>query len=47
LVSGADKADIVREVMKNESANLPSQQVHPANGRLLWLLDNAASRNLS
>jgi 6-phosphogluconolactonase len=47
LASGADKADIVREVLKNENANLPSQRVRPANGRLLWLLDRAASRSIS
>jgi 6-phosphogluconolactonase len=42
LVSGADKANIVREALKNEEANLPSQKVRPADGRLLWLLDRAA-----
>jgi 6-phosphogluconolactonase len=47
LVSGADKADIVREVLKNENANLPSQRVRPANGRLLWLVDRAAGRSAS
>jgi 6-phosphogluconolactonase len=47
LVSGADKADIVREVLKNKDANLPSQKVHPADGRLLWLLDRAAGGGLS
>jgi 6-phosphogluconolactonase len=47
LVSGQDKAKIVREVLENENANLPSQKVHPANGRLLWLLDGAAGSGLS
>jgi 6-phosphogluconolactonase len=47
LVSGVDKASMVREVLKNESANLPSQKVRPADGRLLWLLDRAAGRELS
>jgi len=46
LVSGADKANIVREVLKNEKANLPSQNVRPTDGRLLWLLDRAASAGL-
>jgi 6-phosphogluconolactonase len=47
LVSGADKANIVGEVLKNENANLPSQKVRPADGRLLWLLDRAAGSGLS
>jgi 6-phosphogluconolactonase len=47
LVSGADKANIVREALENESANLPSQKVRPADGRLLWLLDRAAGGSLS
>jgi 6-phosphogluconolactonase len=47
LVSGADKANIVREVLENENANLPSQKVRLADGRLLWLLDRAAGSDLS
>jgi len=47
LVSGADKANIVREVLKNQNANLPSQKVRPANGKLLWLLDQAAGSGLA
>jgi 6-phosphogluconolactonase len=47
LASGRDKAKIVREVLKNENANLPSQKVHPADGRLLWLLDGTAGAELS
>jgi 6-phosphogluconolactonase len=47
LVTGADKADIVRDVLENENANLPSQKVRPADGRLLWLLDGAAGSGLS
>jgi 6-phosphogluconolactonase len=47
LVSGADKANIVREVLENQSANLPSQKVRPADGRLLWLLDGPAGSGLA
>jgi 6-phosphogluconolactonase/glucosamine-6-phosphate isomerase/deaminase len=47
LASGPDKANIVREVLENENANLPSQKVRPADGRLLWLLDRAATTGLS
>jgi len=47
LVSGADKSNMVREVLKNENANLPSQRVRPLDGRLLWLLDRAAGTGIS
>jgi 6-phosphogluconolactonase len=46
LVSGADKASVVREVLENENANLPSQKVHPVDGRLLWLVDQGAGGDL-
>src|SRR5208282_145660 len=46
LAAGADKADIVREVLENGNANLPSQKVRPSDGRLLWLLDRAAGQRL-
>jgi len=45
LVSGQDKASMVREVLENSNADLPSQKVRPADGRLLWMMDrDAASR---
>jgi len=47
LVSGADKANIVHQVLKNDAANLPSQKVRPTDGRLLWLLDRAASAGIA
>ncbi len=47
LASGAEKSNIVREVIKNEHADLPSQKVRPADGRLLWMLDRAAASGLS
>src|SRR5439155_186922 len=47
LVSGADKADMVRIVLEDGRADLPSQRVHPVNGRLLWLLDKGAASKLS
>jgi 6-phosphogluconolactonase len=47
LASGADKAQILREVFENRSANLPSQAIRPTNGKLLWLVDRAAANNLS
>lgn len=47
LASGADKAPIVRQVLENSDAHLPSQEVRPSHGRLLWLLDRAAASALS
>ena len=47
LVSGPDKAPIVREALENPGRGLPCQQVRPGNGRLLWLLDRAAASALS
>jgi 6-phosphogluconolactonase len=47
LVIGTDKASMVREVLQNDQANLPSQKVHPADGTLLWLIDRAAAGTLS
>jgi 6-phosphogluconolactonase len=47
LASGPDKAPILHQVLENSSANLPSQQVRPTSGRLLWLVDSAAAEALS
>jgi 6-phosphogluconolactonase len=47
LASGRDKANIVHEALENQNADLPSQKVRPANGRLLWLLDEAAASGLA
>ena len=47
LASGADKAAILHEILENSSADLPSQKVQPVNGKLIWLVDEAAATNLS
>ena len=47
LVSGKEKAGIMREVFENPKADLPAQRVKPASGRLLWLIDYAAAGLLS
>ena len=47
LASGPDKAAILHEVLENSSADLPSQRVHPSNGKLLWLIDGPAATALS
>jgi len=43
LVEGSGKAEIVRKALKDPSANLPCQKVHPVNGQLMWYLDQAAA----
>jgi len=47
VMSGADKASTLHEVLENPGADLPSQKVRPANGKLVWLVDEAAASGLS
>jgi len=49
LVSGAGKAEALRQVLEGERApeRLPAQLIKPVNGRLLWLTDQAAAAKLS
>jgi len=46
LVSGAEKAQIVKEVLEGPE-KYPAQAVKPVNGELLWLLDQEAAGNLT
>lgn len=48
LVSGKDKADTVREVLRPEggAAPVPAAYVQPSDGPALWLLDAAAASAL-
>jgi len=46
LMSAASKAEIVYRVLRDPSANLPSQKVQPANGNLMWYLDKGAAARL-
>jgi 6-phosphogluconolactonase len=47
LASGPDKADIVQQVFEgNPTPPFPVQQVHPEDGTLLWMLDEAAASKL-
>lgn len=48
LVRGADKAEILREVLEgeNEPQKFPSQNVEPVNGNLYWLIDGQAAQFL-
>jgi 6-phosphogluconolactonase len=47
LLSGADKAATLQEVLENKSADLPSQKVCPVNGTLIWMVDEPAARTLT
>jgi|SRR5947209_15486483 len=44
-VLGSDKAEVLREVLKNPNKSLyPSQRVEPENGKLLWVTDKITAR---
>ncbi len=48
LASGGDKADMVRQVLEGKNTPpLPSQRVQPSDGKLLWMLDEAAAAKLT
>jgi hypothetical protein len=47
VVSGANKAPMLHEILENSSANLPAQNVRPTPGKLLWLVDSATASALS
>ena len=46
LVSGAEKAQIVKEVLEGEN-KYPAQAVKPTQGELIWMLDKEAAAFLS
>jgi 6-phosphogluconolactonase len=46
LVSGDEKAEMVRRALKDPGANLPCQKVRPIDGELLWYLDKGAGLRL-
>jgi 6-phosphogluconolactonase len=46
VVSGADKAERVADVLEGPGAELPAGRVRPARGDLVWLLDAPAARLL-
>ncbi len=45
LVSGAEKAEIVKEVIEGQK-QYPAQAVQPTHGQLLWMLDKDAAAKL-
>lgn len=48
LASGSDKADIVHQILETKpTPPLPAQRVQPADGNLLWMLDEAAAAKLT
>ena len=48
MASGADKADMVHQVLEGKNTPpLPSQRVQPSDGKLLWMLDEAAAAKLT
>ena len=46
LVSGSDKAEMVRTAFTDPGANLPCQRIRPDDGELIWFLDQAAAASL-
>jgi 6-phosphogluconolactonase len=47
LAVGQDKAPMVRQVLQEKQADLPSAQIQPTNGNLVWLLDAAAATGIA
>jgi 6-phosphogluconolactonase len=49
LVSGADKAAVLHEVLEGNAApeKYPSKLVQPSDGKLIWFVDRAAASQLS
>ena len=49
LVAGEDKAATLKEVLEGDRQpeKYPSQLIHPVNGELLWMLDEAAAAELT
>jgi 6-phosphogluconolactonase len=43
LVSGAEKASIVKRVLNDNDPALPAFLVRPVNGKLIWFVDRAAA----
>ncbi|HEY2775065.1 MAG TPA: 6-phosphogluconolactonase [Candidatus Binatia bacterium] len=46
LVAGPDKAAPLAEVLSGGATELPAALVHPAGGKLTWLVDSAAAARL-
>ena len=46
VAGGADKATMLRNVLHGGPQTYPAQGIRPVNGRLVWLVDEAAARAL-
>jgi 6-phosphogluconolactonase len=48
VAGGPDKADMLRKVLRGDPSGqrYPAQDIRPASGRLLWLVDEAAAAGL-
>jgi 6-phosphogluconolactonase len=48
LVTGKDKADVVRQAITGSATveTIPASAVQPADGRLYWVMDEAAAARL-
>jgi 6-phosphogluconolactonase len=47
MVTGADKAATLREVLEGPPQCFPAQRIQPARGRVSWFVDKSAARLLS
>lgn len=45
LVSGAEKANVLHQVLQQTSHALPAQLINPTSGSLVWFVDKAAAIN--
>ncbi|MFZ0241473.1 MAG: 6-phosphogluconolactonase [Desulfobacterales bacterium] len=43
LVTGSKKASVVRRLLAEASDRLPARRIHSQNGKVVWLLDEAAA----
>jgi 6-phosphogluconolactonase len=47
LVSGKEKAGVVKAIIESEDQSFPAHKVRPGNGVLTWLLDSGAASQLT
>jgi 6-phosphogluconolactonase len=47
LVTGMNKATMLRKIIEEEDASLPASMVHPGKGKLIFVIDREASSQLS
>ncbi|MGD2126036.1 MAG: 6-phosphogluconolactonase, partial [Desulfobacteraceae bacterium] len=47
LVSGKEKAEVVKAVLHSRETGLPAERIQPVNGRLTWLLDRDGASLIS